>query len=518
MAQRFSNGTIYLDSETKVSELYVSDRGLVISKSAYECAETKEDVDLAGKTLLPAFRDAHIHPLLGGREALGLDVKHAGTTAELGALLKEHLAKSPGLKWLDAGTYNRGIDGPQTSATLDKYVDTIPVILHADDHHTIWVNSKAMEVAGITQDDVPSFPIGGFDIDSEGIPTGLVRESLAKDTILKHAPKRSLQDDVQALLKAESMLIEAGIVEVQDAWVNDQILAAYLRAQPQLKLDYKLAFSMESQSLDSDIRFISTAVNQLDSNLQIRPHSVKIFVDGVFGSATAFVTEPYLTTQTTGDLNWTKEKLESALIFAKDLGLQAHLHAIGDAAVAFALDSIESTQLTNSVIAHAELTTAALLKRASALGVTMCVQPYWAQRNDLLLTCTHHLGEQRLESLYSFRSMLDNGIPLVFSSDWPVSSHKPLEGIATAVFRRLRPDQKPHNLSEAITIQEAVSTYTSSVATLLSSGTGTLKQGSEFDAVVLNMDLMQKDLEGFSSLEVLAVYKRGITLLPHNHN
>jgi predicted amidohydrolase YtcJ len=328
---------------------------------------------------------------------------------------------------------------------------------------------------------------------------------------------RTIEHECQALLKAEELLIAAGITEVQDAWVDEEILAVYLEAEKSLKLSYHLAFSLTPEKLESDFSFVKRAKESIQ-NTRIRPHAVKIFVDGVFGSATAAVSRPYLSTQETGQIDWDSQALSDALNFAKENQLQAHLHAIGDAAIEFALDSIEITGTTNAVIAHAELTNDLLIKRAKSLGVTLCVQPYWAQRNDLLLTCSHHLGQERLDSLYSFNSFLKAGVPMAFSSDWPVSSYKPLEGIATAVFRRLNSDQLAHNHAESITTQQALAAYTTGVTSMLDSEPANLEIGSSFSAVVLSGDLMQQDLEGLVSLEVLAVYKDGTRLFPHNND
>jgi len=515
MAKHFFNGVIYIDSKTKISDLYVSENGNVCSAEEFESSPTKETIDLQGNCLIPSFRDGHIHPLLGGREALGLDVSKAKTVEELGNLLKEYLAQHPDTVWLDAGTYNRGIVGEQNKETLDLYVDTVPVILHADDHHTIWVNSKALKRAGLTALSIPRYRISGIDVDNKRQPSGILRESKAKDLVLKHAPRRTLEQDAQALLKAESLLIAAGITAVQDAWVDENILNVYKHAEPSLNLTYHLAFSLNQESLDSEFDFIQKA-KQSFKDSKIHAHALKIFIDGVFGSATAAVAEPYLSTNETGEINWDKDSLDKALSFARDNGLQAHLHAIGDSAIAFALNSIERTETTNAVIAHAELTNQVIIERIKTLGVTLCVQPYWAQRNDLLQTCLHHLGQDRLDFLYSFRSFLNAGIPLVFSSDWPVSSYKPLEGIATAVFRKFLPEQKIHNEAESISIQEALSAYTTGVTTMLGTEPAILGIGSSFDAVVLSADLMQQDLEGLVSLEVLSVYKGGTRLFPHN--
>jgi len=517
MAKHFFNGSIYTDAYSKTAELYVSDDGKVCSSLDFKQSDNKELIDLDGKCLLPSFRDGHLHPLLGGREALGLDVSKAKTTSELGRLLRENLDHNPGLTWLDAGTYNRGIQGLHNKSSLDDYVAEIPVVLHADDHHTIWVNSKALAVAGITQESIPNLGISGIDVDELGQPTGMLRESSAKELVLKHAPKRSVESECKALLKAEELLISAGITEVQDAWVDEGVLAVYKKAEASLKLSYHLAFSLNAQTLEADFSFIESALESLQGP-RIRPKAVKIFVDGVFGSATAAVSEPYLSTKAKGQLDWETHTLANALNFAKANQLQSHLHAIGDAAINFALDAIQSTGTKSAVIAHAELTDDLIIERAKSLDVTLCLQPYWAQRNDLLLTCVQHLGQERLDSLYSFKSFLQAGIPIVFSSDWPVSSFKPLEGMATAVFRRLSSDQLPHNESEAITIQEAFAAYTTGVTSMLGSEPANLNNGSSFNAVLLSADLMQQDLEGLLSLEVLAVYKDGTELLIHHQN
>lgn len=517
MARHFFNGTIYTDPFTLKSELYVSDLGIVCTRIEFDQSVTKELIDLKGKCLIPSFRDGHLHPLLGGRESLGLDVSKAKTAREVGELLREYLGQNPELTWLDAGTYNRGILGQQVKESIDEYVSSVPVVLHADDHHTIWVNSQALFVAGLTSTSIPGLEVIGIDTDGLGQPTGILRESRAKELVLSHAPARTIESECQALLKAEELLISAGITQVQDAWVDKEILEVYLHAENLLKLSYHLAFSLTPDNLESDFRFVKGAKESL-KNSMIKPHAVKIFIDGVFGSATAAVSKPYLSTQATGQIDWDARALSDALNFAKENQLQAHLHAIGDAAIEFALDSIENSRITNAVIAHAELTNDYLIERAKSLGVTLCVQPFWAQRNDLLLTCSHHLGTERLDSLYSFNSFLKAGVPLAFSSDWPVSSYKPLEGIATAVFRRLNDGQLVHNETESITVQEALTAYTTGVTRMLGSEAANLEEGASFSAVVLSGDLMQQDLEGITSLEVLAVYKDGTRLFPHNNN
>lgn len=517
MATHFFNGIIYTDSRTKTSSLYVDDEGLVCTEDSFNSSTSQESIDLVGTCLIPSFRDGHAHPVLAGREALSVDISAATTTDELGKLISSYHKVNPQLTWLEAGPYNRAIAGSLDSRTLDSFVSSIPVILHADDHHTIWVNSKALEIAGLTAFSAPRFKTIGVDLDHNRRPTGILRETAAKNIVLKHAPEKTIEQDSKALRIAEDILIRSGITELQDAWVDAQIFHIYKRLKGELRLNYYLALSLSPATLAEDFKFITEAKSEtLTSNVTV--HAVKIFVDGVFGSATAAVSEPYLSSNNHGQLNWSKPELLTALIFLKDIGLQAHLHAIGDYAVSFALDVIQESGTENAVIAHAELTNPEIIARCKELGVTLCVQPYWAQRNDLLNSCLNNLGENRLNSLYAFRSFLEAGLNIAFSSDWPVSSVKPIEGITAAIHRRILSSQTPHNQTEAITLEQALDAYTSGVSMMLRGEPTMLNLGSDFDAVILNKDLMQQDLEGMNSLEVLAVYKKGTKLFPHHQD
>jgi hypothetical protein len=246
---------------------------------------------------------------------------------------------------------------------------------------------------------------------------------------------------------------------------------------------------------------------------------MKFFVDGVFGSATARVSEPYANNAGHGDLNWTLENLKMAITKTHELGLQTHIHAIGDAGVDFALTALETAEpgQLRPVIAHAELTNGQLLVRAKEMGVTLCVQPYWAQYNGMLNSCITHLGEERTSQLYAFRDMLDKGLNLAFSSDWPVSNCSPIEGIAVAVNRRSISSQQQHNPAQAITFHEAITSYTTSVQRMFGeTELNNFDVGTSFDAVLLDRDLKAEDLDGLMATKVLAVFRNGYKLFPHN--
>lgn len=520
MALHFQGGTIYLGFGVYAEELFVDDSGHICDVETFKAAKTQEVISLNGNLLVPGFRDTHAHPLFAGREAQGLDITSIHTIDELGQALKTQRSNNPELSWLDAAVYDRSMAGLQTRETLDSFVSDIPVVLHADDHHTLWVNTKALEVAGLMTGDLPSLSAGRIDVAEDGLPTGILREWPAMSLVMKLAPANSLQEDVQALLWAEQQLIQAGIVECQDAWIDRGMAEVYIEAAKQglLKLDYSLAFRADVETFSSDFAYFLELRAELSKYKNLTAQAVKFFVDGVFGSATASVSEPYLDSKSFGELNWAKDELVTALSIAHQNGFQVHIHAIGDAGVEFALDCISeaSSRPTglDPVIAHAELTTSALLMKAKQLETNLCMQPYWAQSNGMLLSCRDHLGDARLHSLYAIKDMIDAGLNVSFSSDWPVSTPSVLQGITVAVFRQGSSQMLKHNPDQAISLEQAIDSYTSSACKLLGKqNSGTLTIGQPFDAVILDRNLKEENLDGFLSAKVLATYKAGINLL-----
>ncbi len=516
MATRFTNGLVYLGAGKWAGELFV-DGDKVVDSSTFEKSLEQEEIDLQGNTLVPAFRDGHAHPLFAGRELSGLNITRAKSIEEIQNLLAAHAIKYPD-GWITGGAYDRILSPSNARAVLDEVVRDRPVVLHADDHHTIWVNTKALEVSGLLKPNLPKLKVGRIDIDESSVPTGILREFEAINLILQHQPESSLESDVKALLLADQLLLAAGIVEVQDAWIDPGMAEVYLGASDQLRLDYKLLLRTEPGQLIRNLEYIKSVI-QLDyTSTKISIQGVKFFLDGVFGSATAAVKEPYLSTQATGDLNWNFDELVETISKVHELGLQSHLHAIGDAGIEFALAALQQAKpgALPAVVAHAELTSAELIKKAKELSVHLVVQPYWAQNNSMLKSCLQHLGEVRTEALYSFRDILDAGVELAFSSDWPVSRYQPIEGITVAVYRKSEDSQTAHNPSQAIRLEEALDAYTSSVSKMLGEEGTSLEPGANFDAVILEGDLKQKDLDSLMQTKVLAVYKSGTKLLPHH--
>lgn len=454
----------------------------------------------------PAFRDGHAHPLFAGREALGPRVDGLRTIEEIIDTVRLWAQDNPG-DWIVGGAYDRSLAQSFMASWLDAAVPNRPVVLHASDHHTIWVNSEALRRVGVAES-FPEVAIGHADLDSEGKPSGTLRESGAMEVVLSKVPPLSLEQELRALSWAQNQMLSVGITQVQDAWIERGMAEIYLAALDQGKLEVatNLAFRITPENYLEDFDYFMSLKSEIGSRKSplLTAKTAKFFADGVFGSGTAAVIDPYLPGGH-GEPVWDSPTLKRATKVYFEAGYQLHIHAIGDAAVRTSLDAF--SQLGQGslphVITHAELVNSADIPRFRELGVMANFQPFWAKPDSMLLSCKHWLGEERLEQMYAMRSFRDQGVQISFGSDWPVSTQNPLLGIQTAVTREyegrvLAPEQR-------LSLDEALYSYTDAVTTQLG---GSISD----EVIILDKDLYNLSPSELGSAQVKAVIRNGKTI------
>jgi len=467
------------------------------------------------------FRDGHTHPLFAEREGVGPDITDCDSVSAVVARIGDFLAKNPDCTWIDCGSYSPELHSRAQAhySQLDEASATIPIVVHASDHHSIWVNSAALAVAGLSQS-APTISNAEVVIDESGKPTGVLREWDAMNLIYVHQPAPSLEDDLLALDRAQARLIRAGVVAVQEAWIDPGMPEVYLAAAAadRLLMRVNLAPRFSPQSWREDLAFAKATrskVRSANSDL-LTCNTVKIFVDGVLSASTALLKEPYCSGGH-GTAIWQAEELAEAALAADSAGFQLHFHAIGDGAVSEALDAIAHVAQENGpvdrrpVVAHAEIIDPADFKRIREHGVFICQQPLWATPDSISPALTDALGPERIAGLYPVRSLLDSGVKVSFGSDWPVSAPEPLPGIYAATQRRLpRAVHEPLNTNQAISRGEAINCY--SVTTAMQLGQET--QLSQ-DEVVFDTDLANCSAEDLVNARVLSVRIAGRTVFPN---
>ncbi len=479
-----------------------------------------ETVDLAGRLVLPGFTDAHIHAVFGGVERLGCDLSSQTGAAATLERIAEYAAISD-QPWITGGGWSMSDfpGGTPGKEALDAVVADRPAYLLNRDHHGAWVNSRALELAGIDAG-TPDPVDGRIERDYRGNPTGTLHEG-AMQLVAGLLPPTSRQQLRDGLLAAQEYLHSHGVTGWQEAIVGDyaghgDVAAVY----GELSADGRLtAHAAGALWVPRDLT--AATVSDLVASFRDRRRSnaaagfptttAKIMVDGVPENRTAAMLEPYECACAGPDhggrgLTYlAQDVLETVACALDEAGFNLHFHVIGDRAVRNGLDAVGSILRKNGVIrgrhhmAHLQVIHPADIPRFAELGVTANAQALWACNDEQMVGLTRPLlGFERAEQQYPFASLAAAGTRFAMGSDWPVSTADPWQAIHVAVNRRPpgKPTDDPLIPAEALDLSFALAAYTSGSAWIngIDDG-GHLRQGAPADLVVVDRDPFAMDPE-----------------------
>ena len=527
MRTLFRNAQCWSAGKEIFDGILVEDGTIIATGTQALALHCDKTIDLDNSFVIPAFLDGHAHPIFGGREASGPQINGLTSLDEILNEVKKYAIDNPDQPWIIGGAYEAAIipGGAFDSHWLDSVVSDRPVVLHAVDHHTIWVNSEALRRAninGLTAD-----PIGGtIARRSDGSPKGTLREPSAMDLILNTAPADSLSSDIAAIKRACDAYVRVGVTAAIDSWVEKDMAIAYLAAAKSGDLSIAMNLSLLAspstwQTKIEEYVALREEFAALPNADLVKANSIKFLADGALSAGTAALMEPYFDKPDSYGIKiWGDEELLDAVAKFDMLKFQIHIHAIGDAAVKQALDTIEAMERINPpwdrrpVIVHAQLICDEDLPRFKKLGVLAHIQPLWCyldpMNKELILP---RIGHSRNNLQYRIRTMLKNGVFIAFGSDWPVTSEDPLRGLAVPI-NRLSPGAEHEdgwNTSEAITMDESLTFYTKNVAHQMfrENERGGLEVGMKADFIVLERDLFQVDPKDVSTVTIKALYRNG---------
>ncbi|GAA1851504.1 amidohydrolase [Brevibacterium marinum] len=492
----FHNGAIWLGASNEPADSLLVREGVIVavgaadvdrllgsSSSEHSPASSKEcpidSIDLEGGFLMPSFGDGHAHPIFGGLEAEGPQVRSCVSVAEIVAEVQRFAEANPDIEWVTGASYDGSLveGGLFDARWLDEAVSDRPVVLRAWDYHTVWCNSRALELAGITAG-TPQPELGEIPRRGDGSPLGTLREWGAVDLVDAVRPPLDEAMRLRALERAADYYLERGVTWVQDAWVEPADVETYIAASTQgrLRLRFNLALYADPRRFTEQLPSMVEARRRVEelADPLLSAKTVKFFADGVVENETGSLLEPYCSSLHNHGLRvWEGETLAEAVRAVDAAGFQVHIHAIGDAAVRQALDAVESAITTNGprdrrpVIAHAQLVASEDLARFAELGIIANMQPLWAQLDDLMTVLTvPRLGEDRAREQYRMRSILDDGGRLAFGSDWPCTSGTPVEGLAIGTSRQNDEGEPADGWTpeEIVDIDRALDAYSTAVA------------------------------------------------------
>lgn len=487
-------------------------------------SRTRESVNLGGRLLSPGFTDAHVHAVMAGVERLGCDLSQIdGADAAVGRIAE--YAAGTEQEWITGGGWSMSDypGGTPAKELLDSVVPDRPVYLLNRDHHGAWVNSRALQLAGITAA-TPDPADGRLERDADGNPTGTLHEG-AMNLVNQLIPGATDEEFVRGLLEAQSYLHAHGVTGWQEAILGDY--AGY----PDVSGIYRTL--LESGSLTGRAAgalwvpwsTTSDSVAELAADFQerrrvnaaagFRTTNAKIMVDGIAENQTAAMLEPYLRPCNCGGggqgLTYLPQQVLADVSAELDAaGFDLHMHVIGDRAVRNGLDAVEHARRVNGPgsgrhhMAHIQIIHPDDISRFASLNVAANAQALWACNEEQMTELTvPYIGAERASWQYPFRALTAAGAHLAMGSDWPVSTPDPWQAIHVAVNRSSPdlPDAAPLIPEQALQLEAALAAYTSGSAWVnRQDEAGRIAPGALADIAVFNQNPFHIDPAGLHTV------------------
>jgi len=541
----FKNGVVYtVDPQRSVAEaVAVKGKDIIYAGTTSGAAEfvgpQTEVIDLTGKMVLPGFIDSHAHASQSIDEDDSVIMYHLETAEEYVAAVKNFSEKHPHLSVIYGNGWNNEAFPPEgpLKEELDAVVSDRPVSLSSNDAHSIWVNSKAMQMAGIDKDTL--CPAGGMiEINpTTGEPSGTIRET-ACDLVQNVLPpytadqiKKGIRDFMREAARVGITTVHDPLLILPDA---DGQLGGYgagrnnieafqdLATENELTCRVRGAILTDPTKGDSQVPALVAACSAQKHPL-FQISGAKVFVDGVVEGGTAYLHEPYAhKPDFRGEPLWQQDQLDALCRAADHENLQIHIHAIGDAAIRMSLDALAFARQRNGqrdtrhLITHLHVVDYADISRFAELGVVGVPQPFWHVKGEYYWGLeAKYLGLERAEKEYPMKSFQDAGVTLASASDYPVQvPSPPLVGIMLGVLRCIPGDTDPHEIlgpDERMTLADMITSFTinGAYANFMENETGSIEVGKRADLVVLERNLFDIPTEEIGDVNVLMTMFEG---------
>jgi len=496
------NGNIWTVDETQPQA-----QAVALSNGRFLAVGSNEDVlrlatartrkiDLASKTVLPGFNDAHAHPVESGIEHLHKVACDKDSIEQIKALLHQRTKNTPPGQWVLGFLYDDGkTPRPINRHDLDDAVSDHPVLVQHRGGHTAFVNSIAFEVAKIT-DQTPDPPGGRFERDAEGHLTGFVGDA-GMQAFLNLIPQTNTRDDYrQGAVLMSKLFTRKGITSACDADASPEDVQGYQDARDVGELTMRLYCHISASALD---RFMAAGIHTGFGDEWVRIGGVKQYADGSISERTAWLSQPYIgiSNNYVGLQLSSEEQLYEVGRKAHAEGWQLATHANGDLAIDRILSVYERIQRelpkkdSRFRIEHCTLATEPLIQRMRALRVVPApFSCYVYFHGDVL----HFYGEERTKHMFPMRSFLDGGLRPTDSSDYTVSPADPMMWLQSQI-TRTDPKGNAWGANQRITLQEAIfcGTVNGAYAAFEEDLKGRICPGQVADLVVLDQDPFKTD-------------------------
>jgi predicted amidohydrolase YtcJ len=521
-----TNAQIYTfdehDTAIESGSLAFSDAGEILAMGDNGSMADKfagaRQINLQGKTVLPGLIDSHGH--LYGLALSFTRANLVGTTSKTDAInrLREFAAGLPEGEWLLGRGWDQN-DWPDQvfpdRADLDAEFPDRPVWLRRIDGHAAWANSLAIAQSDTDLSGEWQLEGGFIHRDSQGEPTGIFVDGAMK--YVEQAVPETTPDLIDAALDlATNTLVSLGLTGVHDPGINREVVALYQRKIAAGSFPVRVYAMADGMGETSDWLCQNGPVSDPSGRLEMR--AVKLYADGALGSRGAALLADYSDDPGNHGLMFADEvEMEAAMSRVFSCGLQAGVHAIGDAANRQVLDAFEKAMAAHPEnpgrhrIEHAQILNPDDIPRFAEMGVIAAMQPthatsdmYWADER---------LGEGRLAGAYAWQRLLDSGAKLAFGSDFPVEEVNPMLGIYAAVTRQDLEGWPDGGWipAERVSREDAIRAFTldAAFAGFMEQLTGSLEVGKRADFIVLDRDIMKIPAAEIPDIRVIETWVDG---------
>ncbi|KIX03333.1 uncharacterized protein Z518_06885 [Rhinocladiella mackenziei CBS 650.93] len=459
-------------------------------------------VDVDRHTLAPSFIDGHMHLLMFGTSLQKISLEHCRSLEDIQSTIREAARKNPSKSRILCRGWMHYMTGGQALArTLDD-LDELgrPIFIDAKDLHSTWCNSAALNEMGV--EDMPNPPGGEIQRDDQGHATGLLSEAAAVTIVWPHLSKvASMEEKTTAMREAIKTYNASGYTGMVEMAMDENAWEALLELKSKEELSIRLAahwLIYPSKSDEENLRQVDRAIELgKQYNQENSPHfwiaGIKVIGDGVIDACTAALLEPYSSNGVSCDPLWDAAVLKKVVERADSAGLQCALHAIGDATIKMAIDTLEAvaSRGRRHRIEHLELTSPGDAKRLQESGITASIQPVHADP-AILREWSSLLGHERRGRAFAYREFLDEGVHLALGTDAPTAPNLPLPNMYVATTRKSAREPESEeivNAHFALPLLNAFSAATLGAAysCFMDKITGRLEAGMKADLVVLDM-------------------------------
>ncbi|MDA2917995.1 amidohydrolase [Desulfobacterota bacterium AH_259_B03_O07] len=530
----FTNGKIYTVNKAQPwAEAVAVDGNKIVyvgnnAGAAKFNGKGTKSIDLKGRLMLPGFIESHIHISLGASTKSGVILATSDNLEKVLEKVKKYADEHPKKETIFGASYDafmfkksNGRYKEPNKALLDKIVPDRPVLLLDHTAHSAWVNSKTLELAGITKD--TKNPYGGEYIRDKknkeltGAIKGIPVYNSVSDKI-NAITVESIQASLPEVLKN---LTEFGFTTAIDMGIATAREAAY-KAIVKLDKDGMLPLRISMTHFVNTPDLAKTAVETLDGYAKkyksdhVWIDTLKITIDSVLENQGAAMLKPYKKKNkddkdNDGILYFDHEEMKKMVMGAAKKGYNVVVHAIGDRAVRAALDAAEALRKagykdTRFIITHAQMVNPDDRPRFKTLDVTVQTTGNWAMQQKVYL---ESLEEGRYNTLqFPFRFWADNGVNIALGADWPATPGgfklgvNPFNNIYTSMHRRppaaivskMGSTNEPlPPVDQVLTLEEAVWAYTIGCAKMLGieDQIGLIEVGKMADMILLSQNLFE---------------------------